>query len=52
MCIRDSTSAGVRTTQRSWLRYRDAWVALAAVRWPALPQEVWLAWLSLSLIHI
>lgn len=40
------TSAGVRTTQRSWLRYRDAWVALAGVRWPALPQEVWLAWLS------
>lgn len=40
------TAEGVRTTQRSWLRYRDAWVALAAARWPATPAEVWLAWLS------
>lgn len=40
------TADGLRTTQRSWLRYRDAWVALAAVRWPAMPKEVWLAWLT------
>lgn len=40
------TPDGIRTTQRSWLRYRDAWVAFAAVRYPATPKEVWLAWLS------
>lgn len=40
------TPDGIRTTQRTWLRYRDAWVAFAAVRYPATPKEVWLAWLS------
>jgi uncharacterized protein YecT (DUF1311 family) len=40
------TADGVRTTQRTWLRYRDAWAAFAAVRYPGTPKEVWLAWLS------
>lgn len=40
------TPDGIRTTQRTWLRYRDAWAAFAAVRYPATPKEVWLAWLS------
>ncbi|MGN6153792.1 MAG: lysozyme inhibitor LprI family protein [Lysobacteraceae bacterium] len=40
------TSDGVRATQRLWLRYRDAWAAFAAVRYPGTPKEVWLAWLS------
>jgi len=28
--------AGVRTAQRAWLAYRDAWVRFAALRYPAL----------------
>lgn len=31
--------AEVRYTQRSWLAYRDAWVAFAALRYPQLPEE-------------
>lgn len=37
---------GVRTTQRSWLRYRDAWIRFAAVRWPKMPADAWKAWLT------
>lgn len=39
---------GVRTTQRSWLRYRDAWVRFAAVRWPRTPADTWKAWLTIE----
>ena len=31
--------AEIRYTQRSWLAYRDAWVAFAALRYPQLPEE-------------
>ncbi|WP_153100950.1 lysozyme inhibitor LprI family protein [Paraburkholderia hayleyella] len=30
------SATGIRETQRAWLRYRDAWVALAAKRYPAV----------------
>jgi len=33
------TRSGIRETQRAWLRYRDAWVAFAAVRYPALDAD-------------
>ena len=36
---------GVRTAQRSWLRYRDAWLRFAAARWPKTPADAWKAWL-------
>ena len=37
---------GVRETQRAWLRYRDAWVRFAALRWPGTPADAWKAWLT------
>ncbi|MBL8261921.1 MAG: DUF1311 domain-containing protein [Xanthomonadaceae bacterium] len=37
---------GVRETQRAWLRYRDAWVRFAALRWPDTPADAWKAWLT------
>lgn len=30
------TPEGIRETQRSWIRYRDAWVAFAANRYPSV----------------
>lgn len=35
----DVSAAAIRATQRSWLMYRDAWVAFAALRYPALPAD-------------
>lgn len=37
---------GVRDTQRAWLRYREAWVAFAATRWPDTKADAWRAWLT------
>lgn len=37
---------GVRETERLWLRYRDAWVAFAATRYPETAANAWRAWLS------
>lgn len=33
------TKDGIKATQRVWLRYRDAWVAFAKVKFPALAPE-------------
>ena len=33
------TKDGIRTAQRAWLRYRDAWIAFARVRYPAIGPE-------------
>jgi hypothetical protein len=30
------TKEGVRTTQRAWIRYRDAWSAFAGLSWPGM----------------
>lgn len=36
----DTISAtDIRTTQRAWLAYRDAWLAFAALRYPQLPAD-------------
>lgn len=35
----DITPADIRLTQRSWLAYRDAWVAFAALRYPRVPAD-------------
>lgn len=40
------TAEGVRTTQRLWLGYRDAWVRFAAARYPAVTADAWRAWLT------
>jgi len=37
---------GVRDTERAWLVYRDAWVALGAARYPQVPADEWKAWLT------
>ena len=37
---------GVRETQRSWLAYREAWVAFAAARYPDTAADAWRAWLT------
>ena len=34
-----ATKTEVRAAQRAWLRYRDAWVGFAALRYPALPAD-------------
>jgi hypothetical protein len=39
-------AAGVQATEEAWARYRDAWVAFGAVRYPAVPAQAWEARLS------
>jgi uncharacterized protein YecT (DUF1311 family) len=34
----------VRTADRAWLKYRDAWVTFGQLRWPAVPADQWRAW--------
>lgn len=33
---------GIRNTERAWLKYRDAWIAFAALRYPQVDRSVWL----------
>ena len=40
------TPEGIRGAQRVWLRYRDAFLAFAAVKWPNVPQGALAAWLT------
>ncbi|TWI64488.1 uncharacterized protein YecT (DUF1311 family) [Pseudoduganella lurida] len=35
------TKDGIRATQRSWIAYRDAWVAFARLRYPSVPAAAW-----------
>ena len=41
------TAAGVASAEKAWIRYRDAWLAFAKARYPALP----LAALATRLTH-
>jgi uncharacterized protein YecT (DUF1311 family) len=34
----------VQATQKAWLKYRDAWVALGAARYPHVSSEAWMTW--------
>ncbi len=45
---RDTTlsAADLASTERAWLRYRDAWLAFAKVRYPALPPDALLTRLT------
>lgn len=40
------TAAGIKATEKAWLAYRDAWLALAALRYPAVPAEAFKTWLT------
>ena len=40
------TKEGVKNTQRAWLAYRDAWVALGAARYPGVAPHAWKALLT------
>lgn len=37
---------GIRSAQRAWLRYRDAFLAFAAVKFPSVPRQSLAAWLT------
>lgn len=38
------TPEGLRSTQRAWLKYRDAWAEFGAVRYPRRTAAEWKAW--------
>jgi len=40
------TKHGIRTTQRTWLRYRDAWITFAALKYPKVSADSVRTWLS------
>ena len=40
------TPEGVKTTQRAWLRYREAWVAFGQAKYPGVTADSWRTWLS------
>jgi uncharacterized protein YecT (DUF1311 family) len=35
---------GLRSTQRAWLKYRDAWAVFGAARYPQRTAAEWKAW--------
>jgi uncharacterized protein YecT (DUF1311 family) len=43
---------GIRTAERAWLKYRDAWVAFAKLRYPSVSAESWLTLLTDNRIRI
>ena len=40
------TKEGIRAAERAWLRYRDAFLAFAAVQYPRVPSDELAAWLT------
>ncbi|MGC2620496.1 MAG: lysozyme inhibitor LprI family protein [Acidobacteriaceae bacterium] len=40
----------MREMERAWIRYRDAWVAFWAVRWPRVSADSWRVYLTLQRI--
>ncbi|HYG46669.1 MAG TPA: lysozyme inhibitor LprI family protein [Allosphingosinicella sp.] len=40
------TRQGVRDAERAWLRYRDAFLAFAAIKFPRVPRDELAAWLT------
>jgi uncharacterized protein YecT (DUF1311 family) len=43
---------GIRETERAWLKYRDAWVASAKLRYPSVNADAWLTLLTNDRIAI
>jgi uncharacterized protein YecT (DUF1311 family) len=39
-------SNGIRTAQRAWLPYREAWVTFGKVKYPSVTAESWRTWLT------
>jgi uncharacterized protein YecT (DUF1311 family) len=42
------SSTQLLALERAWLAYRDAWVAYATIRWPAVSADSWRTWLTLE----
>ena len=42
----DVTPEGVKTAQRAWLKYREAWVKFGLVKYPSVRPESWRTWLT------
>lgn len=40
------TPEGVKTAQRAWLKYREAWVKFGKVKYPNITAESWRTWLT------
>jgi hypothetical protein len=40
------TRAGIREAQRAWLRYRDAFLAFARIKFPQVPRDSLATWLT------
>ncbi|HEU0098332.1 MAG TPA: lysozyme inhibitor LprI family protein [Allosphingosinicella sp.] len=40
------TADGIRAAERAWLRYRDSFLAFAAIRFPNVPRDELAAWLT------
>jgi uncharacterized protein YecT (DUF1311 family) len=38
--------SGIRATEVAWLRYRDAWAAFGAIRYPGVAKPAWLGYLT------
>ncbi len=36
----------IQDLEKNWIHYRDAWVRLGALRYPAVPPEVWKTWMT------
>jgi hypothetical protein len=46
------TITNIQNTQRLWLKYRDAWLAFAKVRYPDVPQDAISATLTIERINM
>lgn len=40
------TPNGIKLAQRTWLRYRDAWLKFGAVKYPTVSHDSWKTWLT------
>jgi tetratricopeptide (TPR) repeat protein len=40
------TLEGVKTAERAWLKYREAWVNFGLVKYPSVKPESWRTWLT------
>lgn len=40
------TKEGIKATQRTWIKYRDAWIKFVEVKYPNHPSNAWKAWLT------
>jgi len=46
------TPEGIKVAQRAWLRYRDAWVAFGAIKYPTVSGDSWRTWLTLERVKM